>query len=250
MVTETSCSLSRAKVRVASREPVSNVECEGTRLTDAGRKERVKESRETGRKEKEDRKEREEQKENGQIQVTRGLNLEIIPIHTAKRLVLRWIRWRMLKLFCAVSLKTSCEEFSEPKHVRNGHCTNTLQLENSETFAHENRFSLLASGDDEKSLGDSDVAKPVTKIKSRTWKIGGERDDGFSCRDERRRIGGERDDEFSCRDERVDECIDPEINVTCHRTFNASQSNAHHVSYLAKSEVDSIIMWETLDGKW
>ena len=33
--------------------------------------------------------------------------------------------------------------------------------------------------------------------------------------------------------------MDPEIKVTCHRTFNATQSNAHHVSYLAKSEVDS-----------
>ena len=27
--------------------------------------------------------------------------------------------------------------------------------------------------------------------------------------------------------------------MTCHRTFNAPQSTAHHVSYLAKSEVDS-----------
>ena len=33
---QASCSLSRAKERVNSREPVSNVECEGTRLTDAG----------------------------------------------------------------------------------------------------------------------------------------------------------------------------------------------------------------------
>ena len=57
IVTEMSCSLSRAKVRVASREPISNVECEDTRLTDAGRKERVKEEKETGRKEKEDPKE-------------------------------------------------------------------------------------------------------------------------------------------------------------------------------------------------
>ena len=48
MVTETSCSLSRAKVRVASRELVSNVECVGTRLTDAGREERVKEERRKG----------------------------------------------------------------------------------------------------------------------------------------------------------------------------------------------------------
>ena len=94
--------------------------------------------------------------------------------------------------------------------MRKGHCTNTLQLEHSRTFAHENRFSLLAS-DDEKSLGGCDVAKIVTKIKSRTMRIARERDDKFSYRDERRRIGGERDDEFSCRDERLEECMDPEI---------------------------------------
>ena len=36
MVTQTSYLLSRAKVKVASRELVSTVECEGTRLTDVG----------------------------------------------------------------------------------------------------------------------------------------------------------------------------------------------------------------------
>ena len=73
----------------------------------------------------------------------------------------------------------------------------------------------------------------------------GEQDDGFSCRDERRRIGGERDDGFSCRDERVDA-----IKVSCHRTFNASQSNAHRVSYLAKSEVDSKGVHYVGDSGW
>ena len=63
---------SRAKAKVASRELVSNVEWEDTRLTDAGRKERVKEEKEPGRKEKEDPKERSDKKENGQILVTRG----------------------------------------------------------------------------------------------------------------------------------------------------------------------------------
>ena len=52
--------------------------------------------------------------------------------------------------------------------MRKGLCTNTLQLENSGTFAHVNRFSILASDDDEKSLDGCDVAKQVTKIKSRT----------------------------------------------------------------------------------
>ena len=73
----------------------------------------------------------------------------------------------------------------------------------------------------------------MTKMKSRTW-----------------RIGGERDDALSCRDERVDGCVDPEIKETCHGTFNASQSNAHHVSYLAKSEVDGKGVHHVGDSGW
>ena len=67
---------------------------------------------------------------------------------------------------------------------------------------------------------------------------------------ERRRTGGERDDGFSCGDERVHGCMDLEIKVTYHRTFNASQSNAHHVSYLAKSEVDSKGVHQVGDSGW
>ena len=85
--------------------------------------------------------------------------------------------------------------------MRKGHCTNTLKLVHSGTFAHKNRFSILAFNDDEKSLGGCAVAKQVTRIKNQTWIIGGERDDDFSCRDGRGRLGGEQDDEFSCRDE-------------------------------------------------
>ena len=161
-----------------------------------------------------------------------------------------WAAVEPVPYLCAVSLKPSCEEFPAPKHVKKGHCTNTLQLEDAGAFDHENRFSLLAFDDDEKSLGENDVAKPVTKIKNRTWKIGGERDDGFSCRDERRMIGGQRDDEFSCHDERVDECMCLGDKVTCHRPFNKSHSNAHHVSYLAKSEVDSKGVNHVTDSGW
>ena len=42
-----------------------------------------------------------------------------------------------------------------------------------------------------------------------------------------------------CCEEPVDACLDPEMKVTCQRKVNAFQSNAHHVSYFAKSEVDS-----------
>ena len=93
MVTETSCSLSRAKVRVASRELVSNVECEGTRLTDVGREERVKEERGTGRKEKGG------SKGQWSNQVTRGTLLGKIHSGTGRRMVLRCIRGRLLNFF-------------------------------------------------------------------------------------------------------------------------------------------------------
>ena len=33
--------------------------------------------------------------------------------------------------------------------------------------------------------------------------------------------------------------MDPEIEVTCNRDLNAFHLNAHHVSYLVKSEVNS-----------
>ena len=158
------------------------------------------------------------ERENDQIQVTRGTILGIIPIGTARQ-VDPWPAVEPVLYLSAVSLKPGCEEFSEPKHVRKGPCTNTLQLESSGTFVHVNRFSILASDDDEKSLDGCDVAKQVTNIKSRTWDIGGEQDDGFSGRDERRRIGGERDDGFSCCDERVDECMGPDIKVNCRRDF-------------------------------
>ena len=61
--------------------------------------ERVKEEKETGRKEKEDRKEREDQKENGRTQVTRGTIISIIPFDTARRTVLRLIRGWLMNLF-------------------------------------------------------------------------------------------------------------------------------------------------------
>ena len=69
------------------------------RLTDAGRNDRVNEEKETGRQGKEDPKESDYQKENSQIQVTRGTVLGIIQTGTARRMVLRLIRGRLLNLF-------------------------------------------------------------------------------------------------------------------------------------------------------
>ena len=42
----------------------------------------------------------------------------------------------------------------------------------------------------------------------------------------------------------------PEIKVNCHRTLNASKTNAHHVSYLAKSEVDIKGVHHLGDSGW
>ena len=91
----------RAKVKVVSRELASNVECEDTRLTDAGRKGKGKggkgdrEKGNGGTKGKVDPKERDDPRESGQVQVTRGTVLGIIPSGTARRKVLRWIRGQL-----------------------------------------------------------------------------------------------------------------------------------------------------------
>ena len=65
-------------------------------------------------------------KENGQILVTRGTVLGIIPIGTAKRMVSRWIRGLLLNLFHISVQCSSCEEFSEPKRMSRGTPTKTL----------------------------------------------------------------------------------------------------------------------------
>ena len=69
----------------------------------------MKEEKETGREEKEDRKDGEDQKENGRIQVTRGTILGIIPIGTARRMILRLIRGRLLNFLLVPSLL--CSQF-------------------------------------------------------------------------------------------------------------------------------------------
>ena len=85
-------------------------------------------------------------------------------------------------------------------------------------------------------MGGREVAKQVTRIKSQTWKI-----------------GGERDDELSCRDERVDECMGPEIKVICHRTLNASMPYVTCAMFrtlrIKRWTAREFIMWVTLDGE-
>ena len=67
--------------------------------------------------------------------------------------------------------------------------TKTSQSGSPGDFVHVNKFSILASDDDE-FLGECCVSKHVTKFQCRPWKCCGER--GGECR---------------CGDERVDEFI-------------------------------------------
>ena len=148
IVTKMNCVLSRAKVKVVSRELASNVVCEGTRLTDAGRKRKGDWEKGKGG-----------YKGNGRSKGKACSKGEWSnPGHTwdnswyhsnwhGKAYGLEGYPWAAVESvpqLCAVSLKPSCEEFSEPKHVRKGHCTNTLLMKCSGTFALVNRFSILA----------------------------------------------------------------------------------------------------------
>ena len=72
---------------------------ERTKQIDAGRKEKEKEARETGRTEKVDPNEKDGPKENSQTLVTRGTTFGTIHIGTEKRTVLKWIRGRLLNQF-------------------------------------------------------------------------------------------------------------------------------------------------------
>ena len=81
-----------------------------------------------------------------------------------------WTAVEPVPYLCAVSLNSSCEEFSKPSRVMSGTHTHTKTSQSGSPgdFVHVNKFSILASDDDEKFLGGCDVAKQVTKIRSRT----------------------------------------------------------------------------------
>ena len=67
-----------------------------------------------------DLKERDGTRVSGQTPVKRGKILGTIPIGTAKRIVLSWIRGRLLNLFfisVQSVLKSSCEDFPKPKRI-------------------------------------------------------------------------------------------------------------------------------------
>ena len=90
--------------------------------------------------------------------------------------------------------------------------TKTSQCGSSRDFAHVNKFSLLASDDDE-SPGECCTSERTSRMQ---------------CQSQR------------CVDERGDECITaPETKFPSHRISGTSELNAHQVSYLAASGGDS-----------
>ena len=132
-----------------------------------------------------------------------------------------WTAVEAVPYLCAVSLKSSCEEFCKPKRVMSGTHTNTSQSGSPRDFVHVNNIPILASDDDE-SPGECCASKHTTKIPCQPWKCGGER--GDECR---------------CGDERVDEFTTPDTKVSSHRGSDTLNLNAHQVSYLATSGGDS-----------
>ena len=98
----------------------------------------------------------------------------------------------------------------------------TLQSGSSWTFPHVNKFSILASDDDE-SPGECCTSKHSSRIQCQS-----------------RRCGDERGDECRRGDERGDGCITaPDTKFPSHRRPGTSKLNAHQMSYLAASGGDS-----------
>ena len=175
-------------------------------------------------------------KENGQILVTRGTVLGTIHSGTGTRTVLRWIRGRLLNLLHisrAVSLSSSCEEFSEPKSMTKGTHTRTSQPGSPMNFAHVNKFSFLAPDDNEFT---GEVCTSLHTSMSQ-------------C--QQRKCGEERVDECRRDDERVDECTTvSETKFPSHRGSGTSKLNARQVSYLAASGGDSRGVYHVSVNGW
>ena len=60
-----------------------------------------------------------------------------------------WTAVEPVPYLCAVSLNSSCEEFSEPKHMSRGTLTKTSQFGSPEDFAQLDKFSIFAQDDNE-----------------------------------------------------------------------------------------------------
>ena len=124
-----------------------------------------------------------------------------------------WSAVKPVPYLCAVSLNSSCERHTHRK---------TLQHGSSRDFAHVNKFSILASDDDE-SPGECCTSEHTSRIQCQS-----------------RRCGDERGDKCSRGDERVDECITAaETRFSNHRRSGTSKLNAHQVSYFAASGGDN-----------
>ena len=95
-----------------------------------------------------------------------------------------WSAVEPVPYLCAVSLGSSCEEFSEPKRMSGGAPIETLQYGRSRDFAHVNKFPTLASDDDESS-GECCTSEHTSKNQCHSSRCGDERGDECSRGHER-----------------------------------------------------------------
>ena len=154
---------------------------------DAGRKEKEKKARETGERKR-------WIKRKGMVQRTMVKPRSHVDSswysphwHGKSYGLVKWIRGRPVELvpyLCAVSLSSSCDEFSELKCMSRGTPLKTLQSGSSRNFAHVNKFSIIASDDDEfTGEGCTPMHTSISQCQQR--KCGAERVDACRRGDER-----------------------------------------------------------------
>ena len=125
-----------------------------------------------------------------------------------------WSAVEPVPYLCAVSLDTSCDEFSGPKRMTRGTRTTTSQPGSPKNFARVNKFSVLAH-DDNEFTGEGCTLLHTSRQRK-------------------------------CGDERVDECITvSETKFSIHRGSGTSKLNAHQVSYQVET-VEEFITWDIL----
>ena len=124
-----------------------------------------------------------------------------------------WTAVELVPYLCAVSLNSSCDDFSEPKRMSRGTHTKTCQSGSPKDSAHANKFSILAP-DDNEFTGECCNSMHTSRSQRQQGRYG---------------------------DETVDECIAvPETKVSSRqRGFGPSKLSAHQVSYLAALGGDS-----------
>ena len=87
-----------------------------------------------------------------------------------------WTAVEPVPLLCAVSLKSSCEDFSEAKRMSRGTRTKTSQSGSPKDFVHANKFLILAP-DDNEITGERCTSMHTSRSQRQQWRYGDERFD-------------------------------------------------------------------------